>query len=476
MTSLNGNLVLLSNSKSENDEIPHHRSSSTSSANSTFLPTSSNNHTNININMTINATAIAAATAQATANAPKLTNGSSGMTKSRKNKDSSSNKTQQRANSVASSTSSSSSSSSGSTANNQQNGVKCKTKNGETENMFSFKDDLISRLEEDLKKLRDENEQQKAVEQYLRNQINYITKCDRNEKQKVEKLQQENKNIQNKFIKLTAQTQKEKDDSELFEKRLQDEKRVRQNLEVELAKEKKLRESQELQILELKKNATTSSNKAQKKANQGETTCKGEQCAKRIKDIELESKKINEEMRKKQDRVMMLECEIKSMNRSRDTESRVDTLMVALNLMEDKNASLQESLSAETRFKLDLFSALGEARRQLESVTLQLKSKERELNAFKALFKQTLSASGNTNVSNSILNNYLSGNSDQSSGDSSTNSQANNNASSNSISSINTTNDNGSSSMSILTTQSSINNEWNTSNGSGSNLSFMPKI
>jgi len=48
--------------------------------------------------------------------------------------------------------------------------------------------------------------------------------------------------------------------------------------------------------------------------------------------------------------------------------------MVALNLMEDKNTSLQESLSAETRFKLDLFSALGETRRQLESVNCKLKS------------------------------------------------------------------------------------------------------
>jgi hypothetical protein len=46
--------------------------------------------------------------------------------------------------------------------------------------------------------------------------------------------------------------------------------------------------------------------------------------------------------------------------------------MVALNLMEDKNTSLQESLSAETRFKLDLFSALGETRRQLEAVNCKL--------------------------------------------------------------------------------------------------------
>lgn len=34
--------------------------------------------------------------------------------------------------------------------------------------------------------------------------------------------------------------------------------------------------------------------------------------------------------------------------------------------MQDKNIHLENSLSAETRLKLDLFSALGEAKRQLE--------------------------------------------------------------------------------------------------------------
>jgi len=65
----------------------------------------------------------------------------------------------------------------------------------------------------------------------------------------------------------------------------------------------------------------------------------------------------------------MLECEMKTLNKYKDTENRIDTLMCALNLMEDKNASLQESLTAETRFKLDLFSALGETRRQLEAAS-----------------------------------------------------------------------------------------------------------
>ena len=40
--------------------------------------------------------------------------------------------------------------------------------------------------------------------------------------------------------------------------------------------------------------------------------------------------------------------------------------MSALSAMQDKNAHLEKSLSAETRLKLDLFSALDETKRQLE--------------------------------------------------------------------------------------------------------------
>ena len=40
--------------------------------------------------------------------------------------------------------------------------------------------------------------------------------------------------------------------------------------------------------------------------------------------------------------------------------------MTALQSMQEKNSTLEKNLSAETRVKLDLFSALGEAKRQLE--------------------------------------------------------------------------------------------------------------
>lgn len=52
--------------------------------------------------------------------------------------------------------------------------------------------------------------------------------------------------------------------------------------------------------------------------------------------------------------------------RSRETRESTEVLMSALQAMQDKNTTLEKSLSAETRVKLDLFSALGEAKRQLE--------------------------------------------------------------------------------------------------------------
>jgi hypothetical protein len=49
-----------------------------------------------------------------------------------------------------------------------------------------------------------------------------------------------------------------------------------------------------------------------------------------------------------------------------ESQSETEVLMSALGAIQDKNAHLETSLSAETRLKLDLFSALGDAKRQIE--------------------------------------------------------------------------------------------------------------
>lgn len=50
----------------------------------------------------------------------------------------------------------------------------------------------------------------------------------------------------------------------------------------------------------------------------------------------------------------------------KESHSEIEKLCKALTNLKDKNMLLENSLSAETRIKLDLFSALGEAKRQLE--------------------------------------------------------------------------------------------------------------
>ena len=57
---------------------------------------------------------------------------------------------------------------------------------------------------------------------------------------------------------------------------------------------------------------------------------------------------------------------LQSLRQYKESHNETEILMSALSAMQDKNAHLENSLSAETRIKLDLFSALGEAKRQLE--------------------------------------------------------------------------------------------------------------
>ncbi len=57
---------------------------------------------------------------------------------------------------------------------------------------------------------------------------------------------------------------------------------------------------------------------------------------------------------------------VQELRKYKENEKDTEVLMSALSAMQDKTQHLENSLSAETRIKLDLFSALGDAKRQLE--------------------------------------------------------------------------------------------------------------
>ena len=401
-----GNLLVLSSGNG----LHHHQrsaSSSNSTSNPKFITSASTNHTNININMTISATAIASATATATANGGQ-TNGGGGHSGNElmltddggSSANTNTNTSNLNENNCANSLSNVSLSqpaagskkkqnkenrreSTSSTSLGNQKSVSKFNGNGATTPAIALINEpvvvssvagsetcLIKKLEEDLKRLCIELDQQKTIEQYLRNQITYMTKCDQAEKSKLEKLESENESLQTRLKKVSQQKQKEKEDLTAMERKLAEEKKLKASLEKQLAEEKKSREFQERQIksslaAQQQLNSKTGPSFEHSKLNM---TGSSNGTSRRLSEIEAENRRLDEECGRRQEKIMLLEAELKSLAKYREAETtKADShLIMKLNLMQDKNASLQESLSAETRFKLDLFSALGEARRQLE--------------------------------------------------------------------------------------------------------------
>lgn len=56
----------------------------------------------------------------------------------------------------------------------------------------------------------------------------------------------------------------------------------------------------------------------------------------------------------------------KDVARCKESHGETEILLNAFSALQDKTNHLENSLSAETRIKLDLFSALGEVNRKLE--------------------------------------------------------------------------------------------------------------
>lgn len=92
----------------------------------------------------------------------------------------------------------------------------------------------------------------------------------------------------------------------------------------------------------------------------------GESCRGRRNEMESEIKRLRRDQRISEDRVHTMERENMALRQFKESQNDTEVLMSALSAMQDKNTHLETSLSAETRVKLDLFSALGEAKRQLE--------------------------------------------------------------------------------------------------------------
>lgn len=74
------------------------------------------------------------------------------------------------------------------------------------------------------------------------------------------------------------------------------------------------------------------------------------------------------DFQQREDQLSQLELEVMALRQYKESNN-VEAMLTTLNALQEKNQHLELSLSAETRIKLDLFSALGDAKRQLEIIT-----------------------------------------------------------------------------------------------------------
>ncbi|XP_062851835.1 macoilin-2 isoform X2 [Trichomycterus rosablanca] len=233
------------------------------------------------------------------------------------------------------------------------------------------KPEALVRLEQDVKKLKAELQASRQTEQDLRSQLGSLGTSERSVRSELSQLRQDNELLQNKLHNAVQAKQKDKQTLGQLEKRLKAEQEARAIAERQLAEEKKRKKLEE---------ATAARAVALAAASRGECT---ESLRRRISELETECKKLTIDIKIKEDMICELELKVQELHKYKENEKDTEVLMSALSAMQDKTQHLENSLSAETRIKLDLFSALGDAKRQLEIAQGQILQKDQEIKELK---------------------------------------------------------------------------------------------
>ncbi|KAL7888428.1 hypothetical protein AOLI_G00034020 [Acnodon oligacanthus] len=227
----------------------------------------------------------------------------------------------------------------------------------------------ILKLEQEMRKLKMELQTCQQNEQELRSHICNLTNSENSLRPEVSLLRHANELLQNKLQYLTKSRQKDKQNCAMLEKR------ARAETESRVATEKQLAEVRSQKFDE----AAFLLRSAPNRQEHTETQL----LRKKARDLETEYKQLQLDYQGKENRVLALEKEVESLQKHKCTEQEADALLSALSSLQDKAQHLEYNLSAETRLKLDLFSALGDARRQLEIAQVKLVKQDQEIKEMK---------------------------------------------------------------------------------------------
>jgi hypothetical protein len=289
------------------------------------------------------------------------------------------------------------------------------TANNLKESPVRDENSLQQRLEADVKRLKADLQASRQTEQELRAQINSLITRQRLDEDRlrneVQELQRDNETLTNKLQGLQSARQQDRQNLSQLEKKVQEEKKLKAGLETQLRQEqeKKRKDQQQQEAKDVKAAAAVAA--AAAAASRTLLEC-SDSCRCKRRELENDLKMVKRELKLKEERLHQAERETQSLRQYKDSHGDTEILMSALSAMQEKNAHLEHSLSAETRLKLDLFSALGDTKRQLEISQALMAQKEKEAEELKSKVAEVMACmpnaysidSGNSLVSSILFN------------------------------------------------------------------------
>jgi len=238
------------------------------------------------------------------------------------------------------------------------------------------------KLESDVKRLKCDLQLSKNREAELNEQIVSIMNSERNLKAQVSSLLVDNAGLEARVNNVTSSKAGDKEALASLEKKLREEKKIRKDLQHKLEVERKGKKEAKAEC-------------AQAKAQHSDdSSC--------IQKLESKVARLTDELVRTSQRANRAEEEIVTLRQAAVSQADLDQLIQALNQAQDKQQLLEFQLSSETKIKMDLFSAIGEARRLLiekDNVISDLKGKVWE---FLASMPPGTSSNGVCSILNSV--------------------------------------------------------------------------
>lgn len=235
-----------------------------------------------------------------------------------------------------------------------------------------------SKLEQDMKRLKVELQSSRQTEQELKSHLCNLSNSEMSMRPELDLLRQSNMLLHTKLLCLGKTKQRDKQTSALLEKK------TRAENEARLSAEKQLSE------LQAQKQEETTVTRSLSSIQEHPDT---HMLRRRVTELEGEYQQLQQEAQLSDSRLMELHRDLESLGKYRSLEKEAELLLSSLSALQKKAHQLELSLSAETRVKLDLFSALGDARRQLQIAHDKLFRQEREVGEMKRRMAEVLALS-----------------------------------------------------------------------------------